>query len=114
LVLYFSRYGLGAAYGGIVLGLGVPKNDAEAVKWYQLAADQGLAIAQLSLGINYVKGQGVPQNYVKANMLFNLAAAQGNQEAAKNRDLVELRMTPAQITEAQKLTREWKSQSTPR
>ena len=31
-------------------GTGVPQDDAEAVRWYRLAADQGLAGAQRNLG----------------------------------------------------------------
>jgi hypothetical protein len=54
------------------------------------------------------KGQGVPEDYVIAHMWFSLAAAGGDRNAAKGRDLVATRMTPAQIAEAQKLAREWK------
>ena len=35
------------------LGAGVPKDDAEAVKWYRKAADQGYATAQFNLGVIY-------------------------------------------------------------
>jgi len=56
----------------------------------------------------YAAGEGVRQNYVNAHLWFNLAAAQGDQDAAKNLDLVEQRMTPAQLDEAQMLAREWK------
>ena len=89
-------------------GAGVPQNYAEALKWYRLAADQGLASAQFFLGGMYANGQGVPQDYVLAHMWFNLSAAQGDQAAAKNRDDVATRMTPAQIAEAQRLAREWR------
>jgi S1-C subfamily serine protease len=41
-------------------------------------------------------------------MWFNLSAARGYQDAAKSRDLIAQRMTPAQIAEAQKLAREWR------
>ena len=34
--------------------------------------------------------------------------AQGEKDAAKSRDIVTKRMTPAQIAEAQKMAREWK------
>jgi TPR repeat protein len=94
-------------------GQGVPKNDAEAVRWFRLAADQGYAPAQSMLGVIYDEGRGMPQNYVNAHMWFNLAAAQGYQDAVKNRDLVEQRMTPSQVAEAQKLTREWKPTKQP-
>ena len=56
----------------------------------------------------YERGQGAPQDYVQAHMWFNLAAARGNADAARKRDLVAAKMTPAQIAEAQKLVREWK------
>jgi len=63
--------------------------------------------------VMYDEGSVGPQNYVNAHMWFNLAAAQGIQLAVKYRDLVEQRMAPAQITEAQKLAREWKPTTQP-
>jgi TPR repeat protein len=92
----------------------VPQNDAEAVKWFRLAADQGNSAAQFKLGMMYTQGQGVLQDYVRAHVWFNLAAARGDQDAEvrdaaiKSRDIAARRMTPAQIAEAKKLAREWK------
>ena len=40
---------LGSMYAD---GQGVPKDDAQAVKWYRLAADQGYAMAQVNLGFH--------------------------------------------------------------
>jgi hypothetical protein len=40
-------------------------------------------------------------------MWSNLAAAQGNEDAQDNKDRAEQQMTPAQIAEAQRLSREW-------
>ena len=40
-------------------GEGVPENDAEAVKWYRLAAEQGDAQAQFNLAVKYANGEGV-------------------------------------------------------
>jgi TPR repeat protein len=57
-----------------VTGEGVPQDHAEAVKWYRLAADQGLAEAQYNLGVSYYDG---PQNYAEAEKWFRLAAGQG-------------------------------------
>ena len=102
------------------LGQGVRQNDAEAVKWYRSAAAQGNAFAQFFLGMMYESGRSVPQSYVNADMWFNLAAAQGGQDnasykvAMKGRYRVEESMTPAQITEARELAREWQSKSTRR
>ena len=88
-------------------GRGVPQDYAEAVKWYHKAAERGLAEAQANLGILYAKGRGVPQDYVYAYMWLSLSAAKGDKDGTKARDLVAKLMPPAQIAEAQKLTREW-------
>ena len=72
------------------------------------AAEQGDADAQLNLGVMYANGKGVPQDFILAHMWFNLAAAQGDARARKNSDKVASRMTPDQLSEAQRLAREWK------
>ena len=90
------------------LGQGVPQNRIDAAKWYRNAANQGLAEAQNNLAIMYATGQGIPQDHVQAHVLFTLAAAGGTQDALKNRDFLAVKMTPAQIAEAQRLAREWK------
>ena len=65
-------------------GKGVPQDFEEAAKWYRLAAAQGYAPAEYSLGVAYDKGQGVPQNYAEAVKWYRLAAARGNQFAQMN------------------------------
>jgi uncharacterized protein len=82
---------------------------ATAVRLNRLLAEQGNANAQYNLGTFYDNGLGVPQDKVRAYMWFSLSAAQGREGAAALRDLIARRMTPAQIAEAQKLAREWKS-----
>jgi uncharacterized protein len=62
----------------------VPQDYQEAVKWYRLAAAQGYAPAENSLGVAYEKGQGVPQDYHQAVKWYRLAAAQGNELAQVN------------------------------
>ena len=96
-------------------GQGVPQDYAEAVKWFRKAAEQGNAIAQNNLGAMYYNGQGVPQDYILAHMWFSLSVARSpasenksRNDAARNRDIVASKMTPAQIAEAQQLAREWK------
>ena len=83
-------------------GNGVPQDDAEAVKWYRLAAEQGDARAQNNLGVSYEFGEGVPQDDVTAHMWWNLAAANGNPAASSSRDRVAARMVAADITEAKR------------
>ena len=65
-------------------GEGVPQDDGEAVKWFRLAADQGDALAQYSLGDMYRTGEGVPQDYGEAVKWFRLAADQGDASAQNN------------------------------
>ncbi len=77
-----------------------------------MAAEQGHAGAQASLGGMYSQGQGVPQDDVLSYMWFNLAASRYpltrlRDNAVEGRDAVAERMTPAQIAEAQKLARQW-------
>ena len=92
-------------------GLGVPQDDAEAARLYRLAAEQGNAPAQYNLGAAYYNGRGVPQDDVQAHMWFNLGASRQTGEARVNavrgRDDVAGRMTPDDLSEAQRLAREW-------
>ena len=97
-----AQYNLGVMYDK---GKGVPEDDTEAVKWYRLAAEQGHAQAQSNLGAMYANGEGVPEDYVQAYAWTNLAAAQGHKKAAGNKDIARKAMTPAQIAEAQKLSK---------
>jgi TPR repeat protein len=97
-----AQYNLGSCYAK---GQGVPKDLAEMVKWYRKAADQGLAQAQYRLGLCYLDGQGVPRD-VQAYMWLDLAG-QTLEQARKMRDEVGSKMTPQQIAEAQKLSRDW-------
>ncbi len=89
-------------------GEGVPQDYVEAMKWARMAAEQSLAQAQNSVGFMYAEGLGVRQDYVQAHMWFNLAAAQGTELARTGRDMVAENMTPADLSEAQRLAREWK------
>jgi TPR repeat protein len=99
--------------GQYVTGQGVARDYAEALLWFQKAAEQGHPDARFYLGVMYAKGDGVPQDYVRAHMWFSLSAAQGNQRAVKTLEMAERKMTPAQIAEAQKLTRDWKPATQP-
>jgi TPR repeat protein len=80
---------------------------ATAVRLIRPLAEQGDANAQYKLGVFYDNGLGVPQDKVSAYMWLNLSASQGREGAAAFRDLIARRMTPAQIGEAQRRSREW-------
>jgi TPR repeat protein len=90
-------------------GDGVPRDYAKARQWYEKAAAQGDAKAQLYLGMQYSFGQGGPVDLVQAYIWYSLAAGNGNAHAPGYRDDLSRQMTPAQIAEAQKRAREWKS-----
>jgi len=104
-----GQYNLGVMYGK---GQGVPQDYAKAAKWYRKAAEQGNVDGQYNLGLMYDIGQGVPQDYVQAHKWVNLSVSRSqgtaHEEAVQNRDWLEIKMTPAQVAEAQKLAREWK------
>ena len=70
-----SQLVLGVRYA---FGEGVREDDAEAVKWFRLAAAQGDAAAQYYLGNAYDFGAGVPENDAEAVKWYRLAAAQGD------------------------------------
>ena len=87
-------------------GQGVPQDYKIAVKWWRLSAEQGHADAQGNLGGMYAFGTGVLKDYVYAHMWGNISAANGNELGRKLRDSFEKKMTPADISAAQKLARE--------
>ena len=65
---------LGLAYAE---GADVGKNEAEAVKWYRKAAEQGDAPAQYNLGVMYGEGRGVGKDEAEAAKWYRKAAEQG-------------------------------------
>jgi tetratricopeptide (TPR) repeat protein len=64
-------------------GLGVPKDDAQAVAWLRKAADQGVAQAQRVLGVKYELGEGVSRDLSQAVSWYRKAAEQGDEIAKK-------------------------------
>jgi TPR repeat protein len=105
---------------------GVKHDDAAAVQWYSKAANQGDYVAQSALAGMYAEGKGgLQQDYVRALMWLTLAtrARDATQNdftivdhydssivtyAAKQRDAIAAKMTPEQISEAQRLSAGWK------
>ena len=69
-----AQLALGMAHAN---GEGVPKNSAEAVKWYRRAANQELTMAQYLLGKAYAEGAGVEKNDAEAAGWYGRAANQG-------------------------------------
>ena len=86
--------------------LRAPKDDREAVKRHRKAAEQGNAMAQLTLGVMYYKGEGVLKDYVTAYAWWNIAAANGNANAKKVKPILAKQMTADQIAKAEELVKE--------
>jgi hypothetical protein len=87
---------------------GVAKDSVEAMRWYHRAAAQNLVKAQHNLGFNYANGIGVPKDDIQAYKWLSLASTQGDELAKKSLlPAVEERMTPEQITDAQRLVQEF-------
>ena len=88
-------------------GEGISEDDAEAVKWYLMAADQGNPIAQDNLGAMYFVGEGIAENKIEAYKWFFISGALGNDDGRGNSQHVGKSMDLADIMQAKKLGREW-------
>jgi S1-C subfamily serine protease len=102
---------------------------AEATRWIRKAAEQGYMRAEMILGTFYAEGSGVPQDYVEAYKWFNLSFVQGFDQSISIPDPelrerlrekmedefndLKTKMTPEQIAEGQRLTREFKPRKAP-
>jgi len=65
-------------------GLGVVKNEKEAIRWYEKAALKGDSDAQYNIGSMYETGRGTKQDYKKAMEWYLKSAEQGNAFAQAN------------------------------
>jgi TPR repeat protein len=67
-----------------VKGLGVPQDDAMAMRWLRLAAEKGLPDAQNEIGVLLRQGHGIERNEAEAVKWFRVAADRGGLVAAQN------------------------------
>ena len=65
------------------LGLGVPKNDVEAVKWFRHAAEKGDTAAQHYLAVHYANGEGIALDNIQAFAWSILASTGGDENYKK-------------------------------
>ena len=102
----FAQNALGDNYWE---GTGVPKDDREAVRWWRLAADKGFVPAQHSLGkLLAGGGQGVASDKSQAYMWLALSAGQGDEEAARQSEILSKQLTPVEVANVRKLIKQWK------
>jgi len=84
-------------------GNGVPQNYTKALEWYNRSAEAGLPEAQVGLSVMYHEGLGLPQDNIKAFAWASIAAA-GDDSYIELRNIIEKRMSPIEIKQAQQLS----------
>lgn len=96
------------ALGGLYyLGRGVERDYEEAARWWKLAAEQNETKAHINLANLYLIGLGVEPSKIEAYAHFNLAG-RDSEEAAMERDVLEKKMNPEQVADAQRRTKDLK------
>jgi TPR repeat protein len=92
-------------------GHGVRQNNTEAARWFRAAADQGLADAQNNLALMYANGSGVVRDDIEAYKWLEIAATRttgdDSRRSTDSRNRIAMRLTAAQVEEAQKRARDW-------
>lgn len=96
-----AQYRLGWMYAN---GFGVGQDHQKERAWHEKAAKQGHHDAQKNLGFIYALGQGTEQDFVRATAWLNIAATHRDPLARKVKKMIAQKMTPNQISEAQKLS----------
>jgi uncharacterized protein len=72
-------------------GIGIGKDEREAVVWYGKAASQGNAAAQFNLGVLCENGRGTDVDFARANEWYRRASAQGDALAIGNLGMLYVR-----------------------
>lgn len=105
-----SQYNLGLI---LERGLGGPRNEPEAARWYERSANQGYGPAQHRLAQMYAEGRGVAASPVHAYVWFTLAhQAHGEGGTARlidvQREAIKRKLQPSQIAEADAIVLVWR------
>lgn len=73
-----AQNSIGALYDH---GLGVPEDNYEAARWYEMAAQLGLPLAMRNLANQYATGHGMPYDVDMARQWYEKAAGLGDQQS---------------------------------
>ena len=106
-----AQFYLGALHSA---GVGRPRSDQEAFRWFVRATDQGHSHAMLIVAGLYASGRGTPKDNVKAYSWAYIVASAGKVEEDRNgaRQLMSLlmkRMTSDEIGRAVVAARAWRA-----
>jgi GAF domain-containing protein/Sel1 repeat-containing protein/PilZ domain-containing protein len=99
-----AQWQLGIRYHN---GNGIARDDAQAVKWFELAAEQGNVAAQGALGAYYWSGRGVPEDLTKAYFWSAIAMAQGDAMSKARIEGLSSQMTRPQVSAARQQAELW-------
>ncbi|MGJ8673517.1 tetratricopeptide repeat protein [Rubritalea sp.] len=72
-------------------GMGIPKDEKEAVVWYRKSAELGNSNAQFNLGVLYEHGRGTAVDFAQANQWYRKASVQGDALAIGNLGMLYVR-----------------------
>jgi localization factor PodJL len=82
-------------------GTALEKPDiAEAVNWFQQAANRGVLDSQFNLGVLYHEGSGVERNEVEAYIWYSVAGAQGDRMAVQRAEVIARDLAEPQLDQA--------------
>ena len=88
-------------------GIGVARDEREALRWYQQAAEQGHPMAGYRLALLYLRGRGIEKpDVLQAHLWFSISAELGVGDAADWREKVDRKLTKRQRTESRELLAE--------
>jgi uncharacterized protein len=87
---------------GLLMTKGKGKNIAEAIRWYEKAAEQAFPDAMFNLGVIFRRGEGVSKDLIRSFKWFLLAKSLGFKGAEVALNNVAKLLTTQQINEGQK------------
>lgn len=108
-----AQFYMGALYSA---GVGVPRSDEDAFRWFARAADQGHSHAMLILGGLYAVGRGVQKDNVKAYEYAYIVGSATKVEEFRNGSrqlmgVLEGKMTPEEVSRARTEASRWRPTS---
>jgi len=88
-------------------GWGVPLNEEEAVRLFSQAAEQGVVEAMVALGRHFAMDFSEAYDPVRAYKWFSLATLFDDIDANTKREVIEGKMTAAQVADGNALVESW-------
>jgi localization factor PodJL len=98
--------GVMAAEGG-----GGKPDYSAAVEWFRRAAQFGVRDSQFNLAVLLARGLGTQQDLAGSYLWFSIVAAQGDEDAAKKRDEISARLSPAELANARAAAERWRAET---